>query len=141
MILYTAQIGYVGSSQQVVIDTTVKSSRGSAAVLAPTWELVMGHKRGQISWEQYTNGYLSLMRRRYLLPYQKQRILDFLHLEEEVVFTCYCSQDRYPMCHRWLLVDIFNKIAQREGVNFAYEGELGKGNPHSHVHGSTADSV
>lgn len=127
MRLFTAQIGYSGTSQQVVVDTTVKSSKGSAQVLAPTWKLVMGHKKGLITWEQYTEGYLDLMRRRYNLPHQRERMLDFLHIPEDVVFCCYCNEWKYPQCHRFLLVDIYEKLAEKFGVQFIYDGELGRG--------------
>ena len=51
MRVYTAQIGRGGSG--LILDTTVKSGAGLGKVLAPTWDIVWGVKKGQISHEEY----------------------------------------------------------------------------------------
>lgn len=61
----TARIGYRGCADERVLDTTVKSGMGLGAVFAPTWKLVMGVKRGELSWSAYVEGYTALMRDRY----------------------------------------------------------------------------
>lgn len=60
----TARIGYRGKEGETVIDTTAKSAQGIGKVFAPTWKLVMAYKRGDISWSEYEQSYLALMRKR-----------------------------------------------------------------------------
>jgi hypothetical protein len=49
----TARIGYRGRADERVLDTTVKSGTELGAVFAPTWKLVMGVKRGDLTWSAY----------------------------------------------------------------------------------------
>jgi hypothetical protein len=109
----------------MLLDTTVKSGEGVGATFAPTWDLVRDSKSGKISWEQYTDGYTRLMRMRYL---DNQAAFEqVLNSQQNVVFTCYCN-DCYENhhCHRYLLVDIFRKLAESRGIEFEYIGEFGK---------------
>ena len=56
MIIRTAQLNYDGPDK---LNTTVKSG---IKAFAPTWDMVMGHKQGKISDEEYTKLYYALMR-------------------------------------------------------------------------------
>ena len=43
------------------IDTTVKSGSGLWRSFAPTWSMVMGWKRGALTWEQYAAQYREIL--------------------------------------------------------------------------------
>lgn len=105
--IYTAQIRYSGPDR---VDTTVKSGD---KVFAPTWDMVMGHKNGTISDEEYIKKYVSLMRES--LKKNKARWLEIMNMER-VVLCCYCRKGNF--CHRVLLAKMFEKNGAE------YVGEL-----------------
>ena len=129
---YTAQMRYKfkhgkrDDENRLVIDTTVKNK----SKLAPTWSMVSRVKGNIITWEEYTEEYMKLMRERY--ANYRWLFHSFLHVEEDVVLCCYCNGKEntnlslsYRECHRYLLVDIFEKIAtERLIIPFRYGGEL-----------------
>lgn len=95
----------------VAIDTTVKSG---AIQLAPTWEMVLGIKKGVLSQNDYSKQY------RALLDYwwfQDPAFFDELLALPDVAFGCYCKPGVF--CHRHLLV---NFLAEVTVIN--YLGEL-----------------
>jgi len=120
--IMTARISYRGRADETVLNTTVKSASGSGAVFAPTWDMVMKSKRGEIDWQEYTRQYTALMRKRYQA--NKEAFLEVLSYEKPVV-TCYCRDTHRTSkhCHRYILVDILEKIARHEGIKFQYIGE------------------
>ena len=61
----TARVNYRGRADQKVFNTTVKNGTELGVVFAPTWEMVMKSKRGEMDWEEYTRRYTDLMRKRY----------------------------------------------------------------------------
>ena len=63
--IWTARVDYTGLESEVVLNTTAKSANGLGRVFAPTWEMVTARKREEITWEQYTERYLNLLRERY----------------------------------------------------------------------------
>ena len=91
VLLGRAQIGKAPG-----IDTTVKSAVGIWRAFAPTWEMVLGSKRGQLPWEEYEEQYLAILER---VPVEVWRALWRHGLENggEAVVTCYC-RDGKP-CH------------------------------------------
>lgn len=123
--LKTARINYSPSAGELVLDTTIKSGSGLGVTFAPTWDLVLAFKSGTLSWQQYTEGYVRLMRLRYLD--NQVAFEQILNSKQVVVFTCYCN-DCYENhhCHRYLLVDIFRKLAENKGIAFEYAGELAR---------------
>lgn len=128
--LATARIDYQAKPGEVVIDTTVKSAKGMDRDLAPTWSMVMDYKAHKITWEQYEEAYVALIRQRYVngaLIFSAicDTGLDVAHIKKRstVVLTCYCNLHKQAHCHRLLLVNIFSKIAIARGLNFVYEGE------------------
>lgn len=77
------------------IDVTVMSSTGRAKSLAPTWELVMGHKNKTITNNDYAYAYgalLNLVSSDDWHWLKKQE--DANH---EVVLLCYCKDGKF--CH------------------------------------------
>ncbi len=99
----------------VVIDTTVKSGYSQ---VAPSWDMVMGHKAGTVSDEKYTQMYHDI------LDYSRQVNPNFwgsLLRLEKIALGCYCSPGKF--CHRHLLV---NYLRQLTTVN--YVAEIGQTN-------------
>lgn len=119
----TARIGYRGRMGERVLDTTVKSGTELGAVFAPTWKLVLGVKRGELSWSTYVEGYTALMRDRY-----RENPTAFLEAlnSERLVVCCYCKDTHATTrhCHRYLLADILEKVAKRHSIAFEYVGEV-----------------
>jgi len=112
MKVWTAQYRYTGPDRY---DVTVKT--GDPA-FAPSWDMVMKYKRGKISEEGYTVLYRNLMRRSYRDHYQAW--MDLIHLDE-VTLVCYCKGGTF--CHRYLLVDLLEKVCRHHGVPFMAMGE------------------
>lgn len=79
------------------LDITVKSAKGSARLLAPTWTLVMGLKEGKITQEQYTAHYYKILEMNL-----DQYIVDSL-AKKDRNFKCYCANGEF--CHTYLLIN------------------------------------
>lgn len=71
-------------------------------LLAPTWELIMGYKHGEIRPCDYANQYINLLETRDLTP---QSILDTLP------HSCYllCYEPPGEFCHRHVLASWLNE--------------------------------
>jgi hypothetical protein len=119
----TARIGYLGKQGQRVLDTTVKSGTGFGALFAPTWDMVRQFKQGSIDWTTYRQRYTELMQQRY--SQHKDGFLEALN-SQELVLCCYCPDTHATTrcCHRYLLVEILEQIAQHHGIGFEYMGEV-----------------
>src|SRR5690606_23141635 len=85
------------------IDTTVKSGDPR---LAPNWRIVMGHKRGTVSDEEYVREYLAMMRRSYL---SNRDFWSGLLKRDRVILACYCKKQA-KFCHRYILAEIFERL-------------------------------
>jgi hypothetical protein len=124
----TSRINHPPSEDELVLNTTIGSGTGMGGVFAPTWDLVKASKAGKISWEQYTDAYYRLMRNRFLD--NNEAFEQVLSSNKTIVFCCYCNdaEKTYTQhhCHRFLLVDIFRKLAESRGITFEYVGEFGK---------------
>lgn len=110
--LWTAQYNYPGEDRH---DITVKSGD---LVFAPNWQLVTAYKNNQITWEEYTQQYLELMRQSYQT--QKQHWLNLLQ-KPSITLVCFCSDHTH--CHRKLLAEILIKVGQVHNIHIAYHGE------------------
>jgi len=99
------------------IDTTVKSGD---ALFAPTWDMVMGHKQGTMSDEEYTQRYRQMMIQSWI--HNRPRWEQLLRSDEQVAIACYCPPGKF--CHRHLLKGIFQELSGQLGVPFEYYGEL-----------------
>jgi uncharacterized protein YeaO (DUF488 family) len=119
----TARIDYRGCAGQRVLNTTIKSGTGLGAVFAPTWKMVMQSKRGEITWDAYHKQYIGLMRLRY-----QTDPLPFLEAlsSDELIVCCYCqdTQATTKHCHRYILVEILQKVAAHHRIGFEYMGEV-----------------
>lgn len=94
--------GRINSPRLDKLDTTIKSGVGFGKQFAPTWDLVMRHKRGEISDQEYTDGYLILMRERYAI--NRQMWHRWIRDTESVTLCCYCASGKF--CHRHILADV-----------------------------------
>ncbi len=121
MHIETCRIGDRGA-----LDISIKSAQSfMGCELAPTWELVGGHKHftGQSGWcarfrpisnEEYTEKYLELLRQRY--SKNKDRWHRFLreHETETVRLACYCADGKF--CHRHIAAEVLTKVALSIGI-------------------------
>jgi uncharacterized protein YeaO (DUF488 family) len=119
MEIETCRIGTPGA-----LDITIKSaSEFMGKELAPTWELVGGHKHftGQHGWcekypplnnEEYTERYLALLRQRYTA--HREQWHEWLRQQERVKLACYCADGKF--CHRHLAADVLRKVALYLGL-------------------------
>lgn len=127
--LYTACKNRPADHHGLALDVTVMSARPEDRCLAPTWELVRASKDGRITWAQYTEGYLALLRERWALGPDRQprdsaaraRLLQLARLAAtgDVTLLCYCREPAH--CHRSLLAQVLVKIAaaQRPALTIA----------------------
>ena len=124
--IYTARVDYRASDK---LDTTMKSaSTEQGKVLAPTKQMVYGHKRGQgderfnayapLTDAEYIEQYKSLLRTRYAR--NKQLFLDILQ-RDEVTLLCFCGKGKF--CHRHLAADILKQIADAHHIECELCGE------------------
>lgn len=98
------------------IDTTVKSGD---PVFAPSWEIVMGVKKGDITEDEYTEIYKQLMRDSYQANRSRW---DEVANMDQVTVCCYCPDGCF--CHRYLLVEMFRAHCGAHNLPFEYCGEL-----------------
>lgn len=106
--VYTAHYRYSGPDR---VDITVKGQDPQWKEFAPTWDMVMSHKRGSINDEEYI--------RRYLLILDKVSCASWDRLLRlpEVTFVCFCLEAAF--CHRNILV---NYILKAMGDRITYGG-------------------
>lgn len=102
-VIKTGQIG-----KQSGVDTTVKSGM---PLLAPTWDIVMGHKKGRITDEEYTEAYLKMLRDRWDSGLKK--LFQDMLKDNEVTLLCYCRAGKF--CHRHILADCLDAAATKWG--------------------------
>lgn len=122
MRLWTIQMGQWRLAQQKnipLVNTTVMSG---LSWLAPTWDMVKGHKLGIYSDAEYTSRFIPMMT--LSEKDHRDKWLELINAEE-VAIACYCKAGAF--CHRMLLVEILRVFCEREGVEFTYMGELTKG--------------
>lgn len=119
----TARIDYRGRAGQRVLNTTIKNGTGLGAVFAPTWKLVMASKQGKLSWQAYIEEYTALMRQRY--ADNPAAFLEALS-GDELIVCCYCRDTHTTTkhCHRYILVEILEKVAAHHGIDFESIGEV-----------------
>ena len=93
-----------------VVDVTIKSGHKE---FAPTWDMVMSHKKGEMTDKEYTELYYQKMRASYSNQYAKWEELLSL---DKVLITCFCRPNQ--LCHRRLLARMLVKCGAE------YWGEL-----------------
>lgn len=119
MELYTVQLSQwreVGKRGLLLLNTTVKSGQRE---FAPTWEMVIGIKKGTLTPEEYTEQYKALMQeslREHSAYWER-----LLH-EPNLAIACYCRPGVF--CHRHILADIFERECERRGIPFIRRSEI-----------------
>lgn len=97
--LMRAQIGH--SSGYLDVDVTVRTARGWARKMAPTWDMVMSHKFGDMTDAQYIWLYDKLLHERGLPVEEMTRVARGIDC---ITFLCYCPNGAF--CHTHVLIDI-----------------------------------
>lgn len=111
--IFTSQFRYSGDDR---LDITVKSG---VKAFAPSWDMVMGHKNGTLSNEDYIQMFKDLMNKSYKT---NKKLWKELLERERVTLVCYCAKDCF--CHRVVLAEMLVKAFGCE-----YLGEVdSKGN-------------
>jgi len=87
--------GQIGNAKG--IDISVKSSRGQCRACAPTWEMVMGHKRRDLSDEEY------IARHRPILDRVQLAVWTTLAATPTSTFLCYCPPGVF--CHSHVAIE------------------------------------
>jgi uncharacterized protein YeaO (DUF488 family) len=102
-----------------VLDITVKSGE---LIFAPSREALNAYKYGspRMTEAEYTKLYIQKMRESF--KQNKKRWLQVARMDR-VCFVCYCSE--HTFCHRYILVELFEKVCGKRGIEFEYAGELG----------------
>ena len=121
--VWTARVDYEAVQEgEVVLNTTAKSAKGLGKTFAPTWEMVLARKQERITWEQYTERYLNLLRERYTK--NADRFKEACE-SGEITLLCYCKNSvaNGKNCHRYLLADVLVKVAQSLEIDAQYLGE------------------
>ena len=111
MDLYTVQMSK-GRNDPDLLDITVKGQHRIGRVFAPTWDMVMAHKRDKND-AVYTEQYHTMMIKSY---YANQQIWQDILTRPRVVLACFCRAGDF--CHRTLLAQYLSHL----GAN--YKGEL-----------------
>lgn len=106
--IYTAQYRYSGTDR---FDITVKGQDGMGKHFAPTWNMVMDHKNGIITDQQYIDQYIPILQS---IPVH---VWDWFLNAEVRTLVCFCQRDAF--CHRNLVVQF---IQQTLGSRIAYGG-------------------
>lgn len=122
MEVFTAQIAAWRTVTQhgvLMIDSTVKSGM---PILAPTWDMVLGHKRGIISDAEYKRDYVQLLTWRIRNDSQPWEEFMTFHYDSRIAIGCYCPPDCF--CHRLLLAPMLGQLARAWNIPFTYPGEI-----------------
>lgn len=83
------------------LDVTIKSAEGFARAFVPTWDMVMDHKAGKLSDEEYTRLYIEILDQ---IPQPVWEALYRYGMENyhgELYLLCYCGDGKF--CHTKLL--------------------------------------
>ena len=83
----------------------------------------MASKQHTITWQTYIEQYTALMRQRY--ADNPAAFLEALS-SDELIVCCYCKDTHATTkhCHRYILVEILEKVAAHHGIGFEAIGEL-----------------
>jgi len=101
------------------LDITAKSGRWSriggivGSTFAPTWDLIVGYMRGQITEAQYASVYRAMMHKSQ--QENRDQWDELLHMDR-VTLCCFCPPGEF--CHRVLLAALLAELGA------VYCGEL-----------------
>jgi uncharacterized protein YeaO (DUF488 family) len=114
MVIFTDTIKYRGKDR---LDITVKSAKGFAKLVSPTWLMVMNLKNKIITEEQYEKEYfLSIENTLPTFVRKLKELIKTPKATRTITFVCYCKANAF--CHRKLLAKYL-----AENYGFQYLGE------------------
>lgn len=103
-----------------LFDVTVKSGDER---FAPYADALWAYKRGEVSDEEYTRLYREKMRSLLLSdPRAFEALLEGEDGIEEKALACYCRAGKF--CHRHILLEFMQEVAEDNGIAFEYLGEI-----------------
>jgi hypothetical protein len=100
-----------------LIDITVKSGDKN---FAPHPDHLWKYKRGEIGEEEYTELYLNKLDA--LFHYDPSIFEKFIDRDYVGAVACYCTAGTF--CHRHLFIDYIMSIAEDNGLDVQYRGEI-----------------
>lgn len=106
--IYTSNYRYSGENR---VDITVKGNVPIWKPFAPTWGMVIGHKKGMLDDSGYISKYLEILEKVPIVTWDK------LLTMEEIVLVCFCPENSF--CHRNILT---NHLLNILGSRVAYLG-------------------
>jgi hypothetical protein len=92
--IYTAHYRYSGTDRT---DITVKGQDSMGKFFAPSWDMVMGVKKGTISEQEYIYKYINIIRNAPVEAWL------WLFSMDERTFVCFCPEQAF--CHRNILAN------------------------------------
>lgn len=103
-----------------LLDITVKSG---VLIFAPSWEILNAYRSAGSSdsaWVVYKKDFYNKMRNSYK---QNKTIWHrWIQNDKPIALACYCGAGKN--CHRHLILDIWLKIAEKQGFELNYKGEI-----------------
>lgn len=106
--IYTAHYRYSGEDRT---DITAKGKDPIWSDFAPEWDMVMGHKEGRITDQQYIDRYMKILHK------VKRESWEELFSRETRTFVCFCAKEAF--CHRNILL---NYLLAQYGDRMKYMG-------------------
>lgn len=107
----------------LIIDTTIKSKH---PLFSPSWDIVMGHKNGSVSDEEYKHEYRRILNRRIVETPDRFHEFFMLHQADRIALACYCPAGKF--CHRHLLANAAGgyvpHLCQHFNIPYTFYGEL-----------------
>lgn len=108
------------------LDSTVKTGY---SLFAPTWDMVMQHKAGTLSNDEYSAMYRDLMIRSWTS--RRVEWMKILNDDKPIALGCFCRAGAF--CHRLLLKDFLKQLCKQLEISFEYYGELTDTSPEPQI--------
>lgn len=119
MEIYTIQLAKHRLARKLGIKITDSTVKSGDKRLAPTWEMVMGHKNGMITNDEYEERYRKLMRESQL---KHPEFWDSLLEQKVLCIACFCSA--YTFCHRHILASLLIEYGLSKSITVTIKGEI-----------------
>lgn len=119
MKLFTIQLAQWRKAKKLgipVLDTTVRTGD---KCFAPSWDIVLKVKSGEITESEYTELYKAIML--VSIKLNPSRWAEVLRMES-VAVACYCGNGKF--CHRYILAEILQKLCLHNHIPCIMEGEV-----------------
>jgi uncharacterized protein YeaO (DUF488 family) len=117
--LFTIQLAQWRKAKQQgipVLDTTVRTGD---KCFAPSWDMVMGVKSGELTEDEYTKLYkLKMLDSIEQNPSRWGEVLKM----DSVAVACYCPKGTF--CHRHITAEILQKLCLHNHIPCVMEGEV-----------------